>query len=140
MAIIERYGECWERAKMFDVSEDGTVEWTDAAWPDKGAALKSARGVYVLYRGLTPIYVGRGLIASRIAEHAKDELAPWWDNVCWYHIDAELMDDEAVKAIEALLIAHIPGIWNGAQPQKPFGTECFLGAGGHATSELWKTV
>ena len=45
MALITRYGEHWERAKMFNV-EDGKVKWSDLAWPDeKDVPIKGARGI-----------------------------------------------------------------------------------------------
>ncbi len=126
---------------MFDV-EDGKVKWSDLAWPDeKDVPIKGARGIYVLYRGATPIYIGKGSsIAGRIEDHAKDEFAPWWDNVCWYHCD-DSVEDDTIKAIEALMIAHGTTIWNAQQPQRAFGEQYFLGdADDDRENRLWASA
>ena len=145
MAFIERYGEHWERAKMFEVSDEGKMNWADAAWPDDNCAITGARGIYVLYRGSRPIYIGLALkganpIGDRLHYHTKDEFAPWWDNACWYHFDQDSVEDKVVEAIESLMVAHTPGIWNGTQPAKHFGDECFMEGENRGTNELWRTA
>lgn len=142
MALITRYGEHWERAKMLEVEETGKVDFTELAWP----YIKEARGIYVLYRGATAIYIGLGLkgkspIAVRLLKHAQGAyLAPWWNNVCWYHFHKSV-SAEVIKAIEALMIAHAESIWNGAQPQKCFGKQYFLGdADDDRENRLWASA
>lgn len=138
-AMIEKYGIHWERAKMFSV-KDGRVSWTDEAWPEDAPDLEGAKGVYVLYRGERPIYVGLAIqgnstIGGRIHAHTKDWLAPWWDSVCWYAFE----DNDVARMVESLLISHLPGIWNGAESGRElYGRECFIGkAKNYASVELW---
>jgi len=114
-SMIKKYGKYWERSKMFSV-DNGRVCWTEDAWPEDGADIDGAKGVYILYRGERPVYVGLGIkgksnIAARLQEHTRDWLAPWWDSVCWY----EFKDETAARMAESLLISHLPGIWNGDQ-------------------------
>ena len=60
------------------------LNWLDDRHPPPIAG----RGIYILNRGTTPVYVGRGTakygIYSRLKTHAKNWLAYAWDNVSWY--------------------------------------------------------
>src|SRR5208283_4460783 len=92
--LITRFGEFWQRTHLFDV-KDGRVTWNNDGWPEKNPALKDARGIDVLYRGTTAIYVGKALkgknpIVSRLSRHALDWYAHAWDNVSWFHFDESL--------------------------------------------------
>jgi hypothetical protein len=65
--LIKRYGDHWERSKMFEVT-NGTVKWTEMGWPSIDPPLKDAKGIYVLYKDDKPIYVG-------IATKGEDPIA-----------------------------------------------------------------
>ena len=45
--IIKKYGEHWERSKMFGIN-NGRVAWTKIGWPEINPPLKNAKGLYVL--------------------------------------------------------------------------------------------
>lgn len=138
--IIKRYGDHWERDKMFSV-KTGKVEWTELGWPDNDPPLKGAKGIYVLYKGDKPIYVGIALngddpIAERIHDHTKDWLAPWWDSVCWYDFGENV---ETAQLIESFLISHGVGLWNGAESGgEHFGKQAFLEGNNYASIDLWR--
>ena len=63
------------------------------------------QGLYILYDGSMPVYVGRGRILSRLEEHRKSKrVGRFWDYFSWYAIpDAGLQKDT-----EALLIKTLP--------------------------------
>lgn len=140
--IIKRYADHWERDKMFSV-QDGRVEWTPIGWPDKDPPLQGAKGIYVLYSGHKPIYVGIALngadpIAKRIHDHTKDWLAPWWDSVCWYDFGKNI---EAAQLVESFLISHGVDLWNGAESGgEYFGEQAFLEGRNYASIDLWRST
>ena len=139
--LVKQFGEFWQRSEMFDV-KDGRVNWSERGWPDKNPPLKGARGIYVLYRGTTPIYVGKALskegsIATRLRTHAQDWYSHAWDNVTWY--DFGDTPKAVIEAVEAILIANIPGTLNGALPGSHLGKRRFLGNDkNHANNKLWQ--
>ena len=138
--IIRRYGDHWERSKMFEVI-NGTVKWTEKGWPSQDPPLKDAKGIYVLYKDENPIYVGIAMkgedpIANRLHEHTKDWLAPWWNSVCWYDFGE---NTDVAEIVESLMISHGVGLWNGAETGgKHFGEPYFLEGTNYASVDLWK--
>jgi hypothetical protein len=138
--LITHYGQFWERTKMFTV-KNGRVITNDLIWPDEKKPPIAGRGIYILYRGTTPVYVGLGTarfgIWKRLQSHTKGWLAYAWDNASWYEF--EDASKEQIEAVEALLVATIPGLLNGAQPSGQLGTKCFPGnAKTDASNTLWK--
>ena len=119
---------------------DGRVSWDDerGAWD----RLEGARGIYILYRGTIPIYIGKAVtganpIARRIKKHTTDWYSHAWDNVSWY--DFADSGGGFIGAVEALLIANIPGTLNGALPSSHLGKRCFIGSDkNHANNTLWQ--
>jgi len=151
---------------MFEVSSTGKVAWTENAWPserkiesseckwpedEKTPALEDMEGVYVLFRGTQPIYVGQGHLATRIHDHCKDWLAPWWDNVSWFGLShsndkgcKKIDGKELIEMTEMILIQGGAGLWNGAEPQKHFGRQRFIGdltvnINNLSQNELWRS-
>ena len=138
--LITHYGQFWERTKMFTV-KDGRVGTNLLTWPDEKKPPIAGPGIYILYRGTTPVYVGMGTarfgIWKRLQSHAKGWLAHAWDNASWYEF--EHASKEQIEAVEALLVATIPGLLNGAQPGRQLGTKCFPGnAKTDVSNTLWK--
>ena len=130
---------------MFEVNENGRVNWTERGWPKKNPPLEGARGIYVLYRGRTPVYVGKAIkgkkgsspIAKRLSTHTQDWYSHAWDNVSWY--DFGDSPKSVIEAVEAILIANIPGTVNGALPIGHLGKRRFLGKDkNHAKNTLWQ--
>ena len=140
--LVKDFGEFWQRSEMFEVSESGRVQWTDRGWHGKNPPLSGARGIYILYRGTKPIYVGKAIdgehpLASRIRKHALDWYSHAWDNVSWFRFD-ESVPKHFIEAVEAILIANIPGTLNGVIPAKHLGRRSFLGSDkNHARNTMW---
>jgi hypothetical protein len=116
------------------------LNWLDDRHPPPIAR----RGIYILYKGTTPVYVGRGIskwgIYSRLKAHARNWLAHAWDNASWYVFD-EHESVATIEAVEALLVATVPSLLNGAQPGRQLGIKCFPnGAKNEASNTLWKQV
>lgn len=91
MALVKEYGEMWARnisnIRAIPRSEDG------------------GQGVYVLYDGSMPLYVGKGNIHSRISRAARSlRRGQCWDHFSWYIIpDPDLRHD-----IESLFLRTLP--------------------------------
>jgi hypothetical protein len=123
--------------------KEGRVNWNARTWPEnRNPPLASGPGIYILYRGTTPVYVGKGTgkygVASRLHRHAEDWYSHAWDNVCWYVFD-EGVSESTIDAVEALLVASIPGLLNGAQPGGQLGKRHYPGSDkSYASNTLWK--
>ena len=89
MKLVSRYGTRWARNK------------------ENLARLRQERnlsGVYVLYEGSTPVYIGRGKIASRIKQALRSKRrGQSWDHFSWYGV-AKGLEAE----VEALLLTMLP--------------------------------
>ena len=61
-----------------------------------------------------------------------------WDNVSWYQF-AEDKPNSTIEAVEALLVASIPGLLNGAQLAGQLGKRRYPGKDKNfASNTLWK--
>jgi predicted RNA-binding protein YlxR (DUF448 family) len=91
MQIVAQYGTMWARnaeniSKIPRSSDDG-------------------RGVYVLFDGSMPMYVGKGKIKSRILKASKSERRKeLWDHFSWYTIKDPAMTHD----IEVLMLRILP--------------------------------
>ena len=140
--LITDYGQFWERTKLFDVikREDGTY-WVKCKWEE--SLIPTGQGIYILYRGTTPVYVDKGMgqlgIAKRLQKHTQDWYAHAWDNVSWYVFHNRKDIDKTIDVVEALLIASIPGLFNGAQPGAQLGKKHYPGnETNDASNTLWQ--
>ena len=120
LKLITRYGQFWERTDLFDV-KNGRVVWNERGWPEKDPPFDRARGIYVLYRGSTPVYIGKAVrgrdaLAVRLRRHAHDWLSHAWDNVSWFHFD-DAVPNHVIDSMEALIIATMPYTLNGTAPR-----------------------
>jgi hypothetical protein len=89
--LVTRFGEMWARNSV-----------NIKAIPNKE---QKGQGVYILYDGSMPMYVGMGNIRSRIKSAQKStRRKEMWDHFSWYALSKpELMHD-----IEALLLRALP--------------------------------
>lgn len=88
MALIKTYGKLWARNLR-------NIE----------AIPNEPKGVYVLYDGTMPMYVGKGDIRTRIKSHEKSRrLSQMWDHFSWYIP----YDHRDLHDIEALLLRTLP--------------------------------
>jgi hypothetical protein len=77
-------------------------------------------------------------IANRLYRHANGWYAFAWDNVSWY-VFREGTDTKTIDVVEALLVASIPGLLNGAQPGGQLGKRHYPGNEHNlASNTLWK--
>jgi hypothetical protein len=89
----EKFGERWARNSK-------NIE--DENIPEKRSG---GQGVYILYDGSTPVYIGKGNIRQRLRDADKDERRKdSWDHFSWYVInDVNIRHD-----VEVLLIRMLP--------------------------------
>jgi hypothetical protein len=91
MAIIHARGEMWPR----------NDEAINAIPPSK----KGGKGIYILYDGSTPVYVGKGNIQWRIkVARRSGRRGQAWDHFSWYKI----LNRKHQHDIEALLLRMLP--------------------------------
>jgi hypothetical protein len=92
MGLIKQFGLHWPRnAENLEEVEDI-------------AGHKS--GLYVLYHGAMPVYIGRGAISARLLSHAKEgsKKAQFWDRFSWFVVGHTKRERE----LEALLLEALP--------------------------------
>jgi len=90
--IIGRYGRLWTRVpknlKMLARKD-----------------LKNVTGVYALYNGTMPVYIGKGKFSRQIGKHNRsDRKSPFWEHFSFYEIIGKGFD----KEIESLILRLFP--------------------------------
>jgi hypothetical protein len=91
MALIRQFGEMWARnAKNIEAVPGSS---------------RGGQGVYILYDGSTPVYVGKGNIRQRLrdADNSKRR-GNSWDYFSWYI----LKDEALMHDVEVLLLRILP--------------------------------
>ena len=63
-------------------------------------------GIYVLYHGAMPVYIGRGAISARLRSHGKEgsKKEQFWDRFSWFVIGKTASERE----LESLLLEALP--------------------------------
>ena len=90
MGLVTKYGRMWAR--------------NDANFKKLRAEPK-LKGLYILYDGSMPVYVGHGWISTRLERSRRSKTRRrFWDYFSWYAIP----DEELQKDTEALLIKTLP--------------------------------
>jgi hypothetical protein len=91
MSLVKQFGEMWAR-------NEKNIE-------DLPGSADGGQGVYVLYDGSTPVYIGKGNIRQRLrSADASERRGGSWDYFSWY-----LMKDQAsIHDVEVLLIRMLP--------------------------------
>jgi len=90
--IVGRYGKLWTRVPA-NVKKLATKD------------LKEATGVYALYNGTMPVYIGHGRIFARIRGHNRNrKKAPFWEHFSWYEIKGKGLS----RDIESLFLSVLP--------------------------------
>ena len=91
--MIKQFGERWAR---------NSANIKDKGMPGKR---KGGQGVYILYDGSTPVYIGKGNIRARLIDADKDKRRRnSWDHFSWYVIKHESL----IHDVEVLLIRMLP--------------------------------
>lgn len=90
LQIVMQYGTMWARNSKNIAEIPGG---------------KLGCGVYVLFDGSMPMYVGKGQIKDRILEAAKSKRrGQMWDHFSWYALKNRKMEHD----IEALMLRILP--------------------------------
>ena len=91
MSLVVMHGEMWARNKENIQAVPGSRS--------------GGKGVYILYDGSMPVYVGRGNIHQRIAKARKSKRrGQHWDHFSWY----ALRDPRLSREVEAFLLRMLP--------------------------------
>ena len=91
MRLVRKFGEMWAR----NLENINLIPR-----PEQGGT-----GVYILYDGSMPVYVGRGHIKHRIDGARRSKVrGQFWDHFSWYIIKNE----EITHDTEALILRMLP--------------------------------
>jgi len=91
MMLIRGYGEMWAR----DVRNIKKIPRNK----------ENCQGVYILYDGSMPVYIGKGNIHNRIIGAKKSHSrGPFWDHFSWY----EIRKPDLQHDVEALFLSSLP--------------------------------
>jgi hypothetical protein len=92
MALIKQFGLHWPR------NQENLDELEDLAGHKSG--------IYVLYHGAMPLYIGRGAISARLRSHGKEgsKKHQFWDRFSWFVIGKTASERE----LESLLLEALP--------------------------------
>lgn len=88
------------------------IRWCGEMWARNTANISSippssqgGKGVYILYDGSMPVYIGKGNIRLRIRQHRRSKrLGQLWEHFSWY----VPCDSAIIHDIEALLLRMLP--------------------------------
>jgi len=92
IALIKQFGLHWPR------NQENLDELEDLAGHKSG--------IYVLYHGAMPVYIGRGAISARLRSHGKEgsKKEQFWDRFSWFVIGKTASERE----LESLLLEALP--------------------------------
>lgn len=92
MPLIKQFGLHWPR------NTENLEEIEDVAGHKSG--------VYVLYHGAMPVYIGRGAISARLTSHGKEgsRKEQFWDRFSWFVVGNSKQERE----LESLLLEALP--------------------------------
>jgi hypothetical protein len=91
MQIITKYGTMWARNSM-------NIRRIPTSKQDGG------KGVYILFDGSMPVYVGKGNIRQRVSGARRSRRrGQLWDRFSWYAVkDSKMMHDVEVLVLKML--------------------------------------
>jgi len=91
MGLIKQFGEMWAR-------NDSNIQHVPGS-------SEGGQGVYILYDGSTPVYIGKGNVRQRLrAANTSERRGDFWDHFSWY-----LVRNQAhIHDLEVLLIRMLP--------------------------------
>jgi hypothetical protein len=91
MKLVARFGEMWSRNEQNINDVPGSKE--------------GGLGVYILYDGSTPVYIGKGKIRSRLRDADKSERR----GNAWDHFSSYVIKEKSlIHDVEVLLIRMLP--------------------------------
>jgi hypothetical protein len=103
MQLIHSFGEMWAR-------NSENIELIPGSKSPKGG-----QGIYILYDGSLPVYVGKGYIKDRISKaRGSKSRGPFWDHFSWY----VLRNTTLVHDAEVLILRMLPPYLRSLTKQK----------------------
>ncbi len=92
MTMVKAVGVQWPR------NEDNLNDLEDT--------IGNGSGIYLLYHGAMPVYIGRGILVKRLKSHhgEKSKKHKYWDRFSWFVID----NSGREKDLESLLLQALP--------------------------------
>jgi len=76
---------------------------------------KGGEGIYILYDGSVPVYVGKGHIKSRIRKARRSKSrGPFWDHFSWYVLE----EPKLIHDTEVLILRMLPPYLRSLTKQK----------------------
>ena len=92
MALIKAVGVQWPR------NEENLDDLEDA--------IGRQSGIYLLYHGAMPVYIGRGILTNRLGSHhgERSKKAKYWDRFSWFVVNSVGKE----KELESLLLQSLP--------------------------------
>jgi hypothetical protein len=92
VGIFTRYGTMWARNE------------SNIARIPKSSE-KNGRGLYILFDGSMPVYIGKGKIQERIYKARQSKRrGPFWDRFSWYAVK----DQRMLHDLEVLILRMLP--------------------------------
>jgi len=93
LELIQAFGERWAR---------NSENIKDKRMPGRS---RGGQGVYILFDGSTPVYIGKGNIRARLIAADKDKRRrKSWDHFSWYVV----RNKSLIHDVEVLLIRMLP--------------------------------
>jgi hypothetical protein len=101
MRLVRKFGEMWARNLENINRIPGTKQ--------------GGKGVYILYDGSMPVYVGKGNIRSRVRGARRSKIrGQFWDHFSWYVLD----DLKLIHDTEVLFLRMLPSYLRSLTKQK----------------------
>lgn len=92
MGLIKEYGTFWAR------NRENIAKY-------RSCVRSKASGIYVLYSGSAPVYVGKGHIKGRVTKRNRGGAkSRYWDHFSWFLVD----NSDVEHDLEALLLNVLP--------------------------------
>jgi hypothetical protein len=101
--LVHSFGEMWAR----DLKNINKIPGSKTP--------RGGEGVYILYDGSMPVYVGKGHVKTRIYQARRSKSrGPFWDHFSWYVLD----DPEMIDETEVLILRMLPPYLRSLTKQK----------------------
>lgn len=116
--LVKEYVRLWPRAIFDCITSSGEERRKTYLASDAELDVLKHAGVYILYRGDVPFYIGKtdGWLLKRLTVHATRHggLSTYF----WDHFSAFIIEDKQSRIdVESILIAAIPTAANSAKPK-----------------------
>jgi len=92
LSLVKAFGLQWPR------NQENLDELEDLAGHKSG--------IYILYHGAMPVYIGRGMMSSRLKQHSHEvsRKNQYWDRFSWFVV----ANTKYERELESLLLEALP--------------------------------